>query len=43
MVARWQNRALDEDYLHELGQLIHEQVTAHRALLEHQRSHPQAA
>jgi hypothetical protein len=43
IVLRWENRALDDEYLHELGELIQAQAKAHQELVLHQNSHSMAA
>lgn len=43
IILRWHGRAVDEDYLHELGDLIQVQAKAHRELVAHQETHLAAA
>jgi hypothetical protein len=43
ITLRWQDRALDKNYLHELGDLIYEQERTHSELVSHQSSHSVAA
>jgi hypothetical protein len=43
ITLRWQDRALDENYLHELGDLIQAQEIAHSELVSHQAGHSVAA
>lgn len=42
VLANYANRAVNDDYLGELGRLIHRQVVARRMLIDHQRSHSAA-
>jgi hypothetical protein len=39
VIRNYENRAQDENYLGELGRLIHAQVVARKSLLRHQRIH----
>lgn len=39
MLANYENRSADDEYLGELGRLIHAQVAARRLLIAHQRNH----
>lgn len=39
VISNYENRAQDEEYLGELGRLIHAQVSARQSLLQHQRVH----
>jgi hypothetical protein len=43
ITLRWQDRALDENYHHELGDLIQAQQRAHSDLVRHQSGHSLAA
>jgi hypothetical protein len=39
VIRNYENRTQDENYLGELGRLIHAQVAARQSLLRHQRDH----
>jgi hypothetical protein len=39
VIQNYENRPQDENYLGDLGRLIHAQVTARKSLLRHQRVH----
>jgi hypothetical protein len=39
VILNYENRSQDENYLGELGRLIHAQVNARKELLRHQRVH----
>ena len=43
IIANRDQRAVNEDYLGELGHLIQAQVSAYRTLVNHQRNHATAA
>lgn len=39
VIQNYENRSQDDNYLGELGRLIHAQVVARKSLLRHQRVH----